>query len=99
MNFRAIDLHVHLIGNGLSGSGCRVQRVWWQEPFVRMMALSIGVDASPGDAYLDEAYLRRLRLWLDESSLAAVVLLACDDVYQDNGVHRPDLSRISAPTE
>jgi uncharacterized protein len=99
MNFRPIDLHVHVIGNGLRRSGCRVQRVWWQEPFVRMMARSIGVNASPGSTDLDEAYVRRLRLWLDESSLAAVVLLACDDVHQDDGVARPDLSRIYVPNE
>lgn len=99
MNFRALDLHVHLIGNGLSGSGCRVQRVWWQEPFVRMMARSIGVDVGTGDAHLDKAYLQRLRLWLDDSSLAAVVLLACDDVHQDDGLPRPDLSRIYVPNE
>jgi hypothetical protein len=84
MNFRPIDLHVHIIGNGLRGSGCRVQRVWWQEPFVRMMARSIGVNVDPGSPELDAAYVQRLRLWLEESSLAAVVLLACDDVHQED---------------
>jgi uncharacterized protein len=99
MNFRPIDLHVHLIGNGLRHSGCRVQRVWWQEPFVRMMARSIGVTASPDDVDLDQEYVRRLGSWVEESSLAAVVLLACDDVHQDDGVARPDLSRIYVPNE
>jgi uncharacterized protein len=94
-----IDLHVHVLGNGLAGSGCRVESVWWQEPFVRMMARSIGLDVSPGDPRLDEAYVQRLRLWLEESSLAAVVLLACDDVYQEDGTPRPDLSRIYVPNE
>jgi len=98
-NFRPIDLHVHVLGNGLAGSGCRVQRVWWQEPFVRMMARSIGVNVSPDDVDLDEAYVRKLSSWLGESSLAAVVLLACDDVHQDDGVARPDLSRIYVPNE
>jgi uncharacterized protein len=94
-----IDLHVHVLGNGLAGSGCRVQRVWWQEPFVQMMARSIGVDVSLGDPRLDEVYARRLGSWLDESSLGGVVLLACDDVHQDDGVSRPDLSRIYVPNE
>jgi uncharacterized protein len=98
-NFRPIDLHVHVLGNGLAGSRCRVQRVWWQEPFVRMMARSIGVNVSPDDVDLDEAYVRKLSSWLQESSLAAVVLLACDDVHQDDGVARPDLSRIYVPNE
>jgi hypothetical protein len=94
-----IDLHVHVLGNGLTGSGCRVQRVWWQEPFVRIMSRSIGLTVHPGSAELDAAYVRQLRLWLDESSLAAVVLLACDDVHQEDGVPRPDLSRIYVPNE
>jgi uncharacterized protein len=94
-----IDLHVHVLGNGLAGSGCRVQAVWWQEPFVQMMARSIGVGVGPGDPLLDEVYARRLGSWLDESSLGGVVLLACDDVHQDDGVSRPDLSRIYVPNE
>jgi len=64
-----------------------------------MMARSIGLDVSAGDPRLDESYARRLGSWLDESPLAGVVLLACDDVYQDDGVPRPDLSRIYVPNE
>jgi uncharacterized protein len=92
-------MHVHVLGNGLTGSGCRVNRVWWQEPFVQMMARSIGVNMGPHDPRLDDAYARRLGSWLDESSLGGVVLLACDDVHQDDGVPRPDLSRIYVPNE
>ena len=99
MNPGPIDLHVHLLGNGLAGSGCRVQPVWWQEPFVRIMSRSIGVTEDPGSEDLDEAYLRQLGLWLEDSSLAAVVLLACDDVYQEDGTHRPDLTRMYVPNE
>jgi uncharacterized protein len=94
-----IDLHVHVLGNGLAGSGCRLQRVWWQEPFARIMARSIGVNVDPSSPELDAAYMERLRLWLEASSLGAVVLLACDDVYQEDGVARPDLSRIYVPDE
>ena len=96
---KPIDLHVHLIGNGLAGSGCRVQRVWWQEPFLRVMSRSIGLDADPGSVDLDEAYVKRLSSWLDDSSLAAVVLLACDDVYREDGTPRPDLTRLYVPNE
>jgi uncharacterized protein len=64
-----------------------------------MMARSIGVDVRPGDPRLDDAYTRRLGSWLDGSSLGGVVLLACDDVHQDDGVSRPDLSRIYVPNE
>ena len=64
-----------------------------------MMARSIGVDVRAGDPRLDEAYAHRLGSWLDESSLGGVVLLACDDVHQDDGLPRPDLSRIYVPNE
>jgi uncharacterized protein len=99
VNSLPIDLHVHLLGNGLSGSGCRLKRAYWQEPFVWIMARSIGLRVDPGSPAFDAAYLERLCLFVKESSLAAVVLLACDDVHQENGMLRSDLSRIYVPTE
>jgi len=99
MTPKPIDLHVHLVGNGLAGSGCRVQRVWWQEPFIRIMSRSIGVAEDPGSPLLDEAYVRRLQSWLDESSLAGMVLLGCDDVCQEDGTPRPDLTRLYVSNE
>ncbi|MBV9276413.1 MAG: amidohydrolase family protein [Verrucomicrobia bacterium] len=94
-----IDLHVHIIGNGLSGSGCRVHSVWWQAPFIRMMARNIGICEPTGSRDLDSIYVRQLCRWLDQSSLAGVVLLACDDVYQEDGMRRPDLSRLYVPNQ
>ena len=94
-----IDIHVHLIGNGLSGSGCRVQSVWWQAPFIRAMAHSIGLKTDRRSVDLDEAYVRLLVTWLDSSSLAGLVALACDDVHEENGVRRPDLSRLFVPND
>ena len=63
------------------------------------MAHGIGLKVGPGNADLDDEYVRQLRLWLDESSLAAVVLLALDDVYLEDGTPRPDLSRVYVPNE
>ena len=96
---KALDIHVHLLGNGLSGSGCRVQSVWWQAPFVQIMAHNIGISVSHRSRDLDEIYVRRLRHWLDSSSLAGVVILACDDVHQEDGIARPDLSRLFVPND
>jgi uncharacterized protein len=96
---KAIDIHVHLLGNGLSGSGCRVQSVWWQAPFVQIMARNIGISVSHRSRDLDEIYVRRLRHWLDSSSLAGVVILACDEVHQEDGTARPDLSRLFVPND
>jgi predicted TIM-barrel fold metal-dependent hydrolase len=99
MNSGPIDIHVHLIGNGWSGSRCRVRSAWWQGPFVRVMARSIGVSADPQSGELDDVYVRQLRHWLDHSSLAGAVILACDDVHEEAGTARPDLSRIYVPNE
>jgi predicted TIM-barrel fold metal-dependent hydrolase len=94
-----IDIHVHLLGNGLAGSGCRVQSVWWQAPFIRAMAHSIGLKVDRRSADLDEAYVRQLITWLDSSSLAGLVALACDDIHDEGGTARPDLSRLFVPND
>ncbi|HZC35158.1 MAG TPA: amidohydrolase family protein [Chthoniobacterales bacterium] len=94
-----IDIHVHLLGNGFSGSGCRLRSRWWQGPFVRLMARNVGVSANPRAGELDDMYVRQLRHWLDTSSLAGVVILGCDDVHQEDGTPRPDLSRLYVPND
>jgi uncharacterized protein len=63
------------------------------------MARSIGLTMGPASPDLDGAYVQQLRSWLEESSLAGVVLLACDDVYEEDGTPRPDLSRVYVPNE
>ncbi len=94
-----IDIHVHLLGNGLDGSGCRARPAWWQAPFVQAMAHGIGLKMDPRSPDLDEAYARHLIRWLDTSSLAGVVALACDDVHEEDGTARPDLSRLYVPND
>jgi uncharacterized protein len=94
-----IDIHVHLLGNGLSGSGCRVQSVWWQAPFIRAMAHNIGLKIGRRNPDLDEAYVHQLVTWLNNSSLAGLVALACDEVHEENGTPRPDLSRLFVPND
>lgn len=95
----AVDLHVHLVGNGRSGSGCRARIRWWHGPFVRAMARSIGLRAAPTDHDLDTSYVVRLSHWLVDSSLAAAVILACDEVYEENGNRRSDLSAFYIPND
>jgi uncharacterized protein len=94
-----IDLHVHILGNGLSGSGCRVSLRWWQRPFVEMMARDIGTTMAPDDPALDDAYVDRLVRWVQESSLEKVVILACDDLFDETGGRHPGLSGIYVPND
>jgi hypothetical protein len=63
------------------------------------MAHSIGLKTDRRSADLDEAYIRLLVNWLDSSSLAGLVALACDHVHDENGRPRPHLSRLFVPNE
>ena len=94
-----IDMHVHVLGNGRSGSGCRFGVRWWQHPFARMMARNIGLEVSAGDPALDSLFVERLRGWVKVSSTPQVVILACDDVYDQRGTRHPGLSGLFVPND
>src|SRR5215471_10315786 len=94
-----VDMHVHVLGNGKSGSGCRINIRWWHHPFIRMMAWQIGLSASSDDPALDSIYAERLRDWVKASSIQKVVVLACDDVYDDQGGCHPGLSGLFVPND
>jgi uncharacterized protein len=94
-----IDLHVHVLGNGKSGSGCRFETRWWQRPFIELMAANVGLKVSPDNPALDELFVERLVTWLRESSLGQAVILACDDVYDESGRRFPGLSGLFVPND
>jgi predicted TIM-barrel fold metal-dependent hydrolase len=99
LHTKRVDLHVHILGNGLSGSGCRVSMRWWQRPFIEMMARDVGIDIAPDDPALDNVYVDRLLRWVQESSLEKVVILACDDLFDELGTRHPGLSGIYVPND
>ncbi len=83
-----IDCHVHIVGNGKSGSGCwlRLGATWWQKPLAAHMLRHIGLGASSLHADdFDERYVAHLLRLLRESSLGAAVILAQDEVYRADG--------------
>ena len=85
---KPIDMHVHLVGNGLSGSGCwlKLGATWWQKPLAAYMLRQIGVrDVSLQDRDFDERYVSHLLKLVRESSLGGIVLLAQDEVYSPDG--------------
>ena len=94
-----IDVHVHLLGNGLSGSGCWFRTPWWQTPFLQAMVRDAGIKISYQHRDFDALYVAQLRRWLDQSSLGAVVLLACDEVYTVDGTRRTDLTALFVPDD
>ncbi len=80
-----IDAHVHIVGNGLRGSGCWMKIGMWHRPLAAFMLRHIGVGVSTSAAEFDEAYANHLAKLVRESSLGAAVILAQDEVYDVHG--------------
>jgi hypothetical protein len=80
-----IDMHVHIVGNGLRGSGCWLKVGAWHRPLAAFMLRHIGVGVSTSTPDFDEAYANHLAKLVRESSLGAAVILAQDEVYDAGG--------------
>lgn len=83
---RKIDCHVHLVGDGSSGSDC-----WftlpglWKKFLGRMMVRGIGLPSSTLASGMDDQYAENLVRQISESSLDAAVVLAQDIPYDGDG--------------
>lgn len=82
---RPIDAHVHIVGNGLRGSGCWLKTDVFHRPLYWFMLRHIGVEVSLNAPEFDDAYTHHLARLVQESSLSAAIILAQDEVYQTNG--------------
>ena len=80
-----IDCHVHIVGNGSSGSGCWIRSPAHQWPLQGLMVRHIGLPISALKGDLDRLYIEKLLTWLRTSSLDAMVILAQEQVYGDDG--------------
>jgi len=97
------DAHVHLLGNGLDGSGCRISpnmdSLWHPiERIQKVFYLNAGcVRDEPG---MDAAYVQRLlTLHTAFPRGSKLVLLAFDWHYDQNGRRIESLSPIFTPNE
>src|SRR5829696_8932222 len=73
-----IDAHVHIVGNGLRGSGCWLKVGAWHRPLASFMLRHIGVGVSTSAPEFDAAYAAHLARLVRQSSLDAAVILAQD---------------------
>jgi len=80
-----IDLHVHVVGNGSGGTGCWLRTAWWRWPFHAWLVRSVGLPVSALRGGLDQLYVQRLLELVQHSSLDAAVILAQEEVYDDQG--------------
>jgi len=84
-----IDLHVHLVGNGSSGSGAWLRPRGIHVYLYQYMLHQLGLPAGSLKGDLDELYLQKLLHDVRESSMEAAVILAMDDIYDEQGnVHQ-----------
>src|SRR3954462_15441511 len=73
---RPVDMHVHIVGNGSSGSGCWLRVKGWHWPMAAFMCRHIGLPLKALSGDFDQLYVQRLVRLARESSLGAVVILA-----------------------
>lgn len=78
-------MHVHIVGNGKSGSGCWMSIRGWHRPIAAFMLRHIRLKVSLRDPDFDRLYVENLLKEIRESTLAAAVILAQDNVYHENG--------------
>src|SRR5205823_4218493 len=84
-NSKPIDMHVHVVGNGTGGTGCWLRVSGWHRPLAAIMLRHIGLPSGAMAGDLDRLYVERLLGLVRGSSLGAVVILAQDLVYDEQG--------------
>jgi uncharacterized protein len=96
---RPIDMHVHVVGNGSGGTGCWLRVTGWHRPLAALMLRHIGLPASAMSGDLDGLLIERLLGMLRDSSLGAAVVLAQDDVHDENGKVMPGVGSFYVPND
>jgi predicted TIM-barrel fold metal-dependent hydrolase len=94
-----IDMHVHMVGNGVAGSGGWLRLGRWHRWLAGFMLRQLGVPASALSGDLEKLYAEHLRELVRESSLDAVVLLAHERVHDPDGTPRDDLGSMFVPND
>jgi predicted TIM-barrel fold metal-dependent hydrolase len=84
-NDKFIDMHVHMVGNGRSGSGCWLRLKGWHMPLANYMLHHIGMPHGLDRADFDELYVEHLLRLIRETWFHAAVILAHERVYDENG--------------
>ena len=93
-----IDAHVHMVGTGLHGSGCRLNlRKWHDRLTARIMLRSLGLPYSAMRGDLETVYLARIRQLRIEAGLSHLVILAQDFPHSDSGEQLPAKAKLFVP--
>jgi predicted TIM-barrel fold metal-dependent hydrolase len=100
-NLRAqrIDMHVHMVGNGVAGSGGWLRLKGWHRWLAGFMLRQLGIPASALEGDLEAIYAEHLGKLVREASMDAVVLLAHERVHDPDGTPREDLGSMFVPND
>lgn len=95
-----IDGHVHLIGNGSSGSGATLSlRSPQHRILARFLLKEVGLPASALRGNLDELYRDRLVELVEDSPLSHAVILAHEQAYTSDGRALPEFGSMYVPND
>src|SRR6478609_285796 len=96
---KPIDMHVHVVGNGSGGSGCWLRVTGWHRPLAAMMLQHVGLPGSAMRGDMEGLLIARLLEMMRTSSLGAAVILAQDDVHDENGNVMPNVGSFYVPND
>jgi hypothetical protein len=96
---KPIDMHVHIVGNGSGGTGCWLRVRGWHRPLARIMLRHVGLPADALEGDLDRLCREGILEMVRGSSLGAVILLAQDLVYDDEGRVIQDAGSFYVPND
>ena len=94
-----IDMHVHMVGNGVAGSGGWLRLKGWHRALAGFMLRQLGMPETALDGDLEKIYSEHLLGLVRESSLDAIVLLAHERVHDPDGTPRNDLGSMFVPND
>ncbi len=96
---RRIDLHVHMVGNGVAGSGGWLRLSGGHRLLARFMVRQLGFPSAVLQQDLESIYAAHLLDLIRDSSFDAVALLAHERVYDPDGTLREDLGSMYVPND
>ena len=92
-------MHVHIVGNGSSGSGCRVRPTGLHRLLAAFMLHHNGLPPNALTGDLDRLYIETLLKFLGSSSLGAAVILPHDRAYDAHGRPMDDAGSLYVPND
>ncbi len=94
-----IDMHVHMVGNGVAGSGAWLRLSGWHRWLAGFMIRQLGFPADVLEGDLESVYAQHLLGLVRGSSFDSVVLLAQERVHDSDGTPRDDLGAMFVPND